>query len=294
MAGALGINWLAEHPVKAIEPLDWIDLNLVRFAQLLQSLDGPARKGIDNPFARVAVSVQVGILLGYLASRVMGQYDVKLFGGDHTTYVVEANVDSLARRMGVDRDQLWRWVALHELTHALEFERAAWLPDHLRGLIASYFSDDRPDDATPTKDDEAAGGLLAMALSGKQRAMISRTQACMCVLEGYSNLVMREVGRSVLGEYPRIDAAMRSREKSRSLFTNLVLRLLGLGLKMDQYRMGERFCRHVFEEAGMEAVDLVWRRPANLPDLAEIADPDRWLTRMRESLPESETGQPSR
>jgi uncharacterized protein (DUF2342 family) len=56
-------------------------------------------------------------------------------------------------------------------------------------------------------------------------------------------------------------------------------RLLGLELKMRQYRDGKRFCDRVVELGGLAALNRAWSAPAALPDLAELADPVSWMSR---------------
>ena len=118
------------------------------------------------------------------------------------------------------------------------------------------------------------------ALSGRQRLVVEKIQACMSLLEGYSNLLMRQVGRETLPQWRQIDSKLRARDKSRSLITGVVLRVLGLGLKMEQYRLGDRFCQEIERSRGREFLDMAWESPDQLPTLAEIAEPQRWAKRL--------------
>jgi uncharacterized protein (DUF2342 family) len=58
-------------------------------------------------------------------------------------------------------------------------------------------------------------------------------------------------------------------------------RLLGIDLKLRQYQLGKAFCDAVARSGGPEALLAVWRSPDDLPDLAELEDPGRWLERVR-------------
>ena len=53
----------------------------------------------------------------------------------------------------------------------------------------------------------------------------------------------------------------------------MIARLLGLELKLRQYRLGKAFCDAVVAEAGIEGLNRVWRAPEALPTLAELEQP---------------------
>ena len=279
IARALDRPWEGDRRVHGIGPEDWLELNLTRFAQMLEPLGAEHAPELHNPVARTVLSVQLGTMLGYLSTRVLGQFDLPLFeSGSGRTYLVEPNVVALARRLQIDPEQLWRWVALHELTHAVEFERAPWLAEHLRDQIVSFFSGVGP---PAEADNEGRSlGFLRLTLNAHQRQVVESIQACMSLLEGYSNLLMRQVGRETVSEWRQIDSKLRAREKSRSMLTAVVLRVLGLELKLEQYRLGDRFCQGIESRYGRERLDMAWGCASRLPTLAEIADPDRWARRM--------------
>jgi uncharacterized protein (DUF2342 family) len=59
----------------------------------------------------------------------------------------------------------------------------------------------------------------------------------------------------------------------------VLMRLLGLEMKMRQYREGKAFCDAVVQEGGPGLLRRVWDSPETLPDAAELADPARWVGR---------------
>src|SRR6266513_6324948 len=85
---------------------------------------------------------QVGVLVGYLARRVLGQYDIALLGEASTAggklYFVEPNLQQVEETLGVPPDELRRWIALHEATHAHEFELYPWVRPYLNGSLRQY------------------------------------------------------------------------------------------------------------------------------------------------------------
>ncbi len=281
IARTLDRPWQGDRRVHGIGPDDWLELNLKRFAQMLEPLGADNAPELHNPLARTVISVQLGMMLGYLSTRVLGQFDLPLFeSGSGRTYLVEPNVFALARRLQIDPEQLWRWVALHELTHALEFERAPWLAEYLRAQIVSFFSGAEPAEA---EAESRRSNMMWFALSARQRQVVESIQSCMSLLEGYSNLLMRQVGSETVNEWRQIDSKLRAREKSRSLLTGIVLRVLGLGLKLEQYQLGDRFCQEIERRYGRECLDMAWDSPDRLPSLTEISEPERWVLRLEQA-----------
>ena len=281
IARALDRPWSGDRRVHGIGPDDWLELNLQRFAQMLEPVGADHAPELHNPLARTVISVQLGLMLGYLSTRVLGQFDLPLFeSGSGRTYLVEPNIHALAGRLQIEPEQLWRWVAVHELTHAIEFERAPWLAGHLRAEIVSFFSGAGEPADSELGTGRREGNFMWFALSGRQRLVVERIQACMSLLEGYSNLLMRQVGRETLSQWRQIDSKLRARDKSRSLITGVVLRVLGLGLKMEQYQLGDRFCQEIDRGYGRDFLDMAWESPERLPTLAEIAEPQRWARRL--------------
>ena len=274
-----------DHRVHGIGPDAWVELNLQRFAQMLEPVGVDHAPELRNPLARTVISVQLGLMLGYLSTRVLGQFDLPLFeSGSGRTYLVEPNIRALAGRLQIDPEQLWRWVAVHELTHALEFERAPWLAGYLRGQIVSFFSGAGELEKSEARTGSRNSKFMWIALSGRQRLVVEKIQACMSLLEGYSNLLMRQVGRDTLPQWRQIDSRLRARDKSRSLITGVILRVLGLGMKMEQYQLGDRFCQEIDRSHGRPFLDMAWDSPERLPTLAEIAKPQLWARRMESVL----------
>src|SRR5207237_7714594 len=81
----------------------------------------------------------LGLMLGLLARRVLGQYDPALLGREpvETTslILVEPNVQAWAQKDKLPIDELRRWLAMHEMTHAWEFRAHPWLQPYLEGLL---------------------------------------------------------------------------------------------------------------------------------------------------------------
>jgi coenzyme F420 biosynthesis associated uncharacterized protein len=239
---------------------------------------------------------QLGLLLGFMGQRVLGQYDLALLSAETTPgrlLFVEENIRETARVMDVPLEPFRTWIALHETTHAFEFEAHPWLRPYLAGRLErqlSLFSDD----ATALGKDAARA--LGAALRGdgrrddmhwlerimtaEQRALFRETQAVMSLLEGFSDYVMDEVGRDLVPEVARISARFHERRARRTPFERAMLRLTGLDLKLEQYRKGEQFVRAIATQRGPDALVRLWAGPETLPRDGEIESPDLWIGRV--------------
>ena len=129
---------------------EWVDANLAQFELMFAPLDEAYAGTLARlrsattvgAFGQAMLSGQMGLLLGYLGQRVLGQYDLSLLGREPVTegrlYFVEPNIAALQRRFGLPADEFRAWIALHEVTHAFEFEGHPWVRDHMNGLLTSY------------------------------------------------------------------------------------------------------------------------------------------------------------
>ena len=91
---------------------------------------------------------------------------------------------------------------------------------------------------------------------------------------------MDALGAQVVPEYDGLREAMEHRRASRSAPERVLIRLLGLDLKLRQYELGRRFCAEVARLAGMEGLNRVWEGVETLPTLSELEAPAAWLARV--------------
>ncbi|MCM8746756.1 zinc-dependent metalloprotease [Thermomicrobium sp. CFH 73360] len=303
------------HRVYAFDRIDWIDANLEGFAEILRPLETLVSLP-QHPLARVgalawayagrsAATVEIGMALGFLSRRVLGQYDITILGREPVTtgklYFVEPNVRWLIRTWRLPEADFRRWLVLHEVTHAFEFETYPWLREHVNGLLREWVEALRLDGNLGRRFIEAVrsatrgevgheGTWIELLMSPEQRRLFRALQAVMAVIEGYSNFVMRQVGRHLVSEYEVIERKFEERERMRTPAEQLVLRLTGLDIKLEQYRRGEMFCRTIAERYGRDALTLLWRGPDCLPSYTELSDPIVWLQRVRRSSEQHDAG----
>lgn len=295
---------LADSEVRVLDRSEWVRANVQNFRELLRPFedlyrDTATSSRFDLPgitaVGRLILSSEVGVLLGYLARRVLGQYDISLLGARSTEpgklYFVEPNIRGVQLQLGLPHRAFRVWLALHEATHAHEFEGHPWVRDYLNATLEAYLHSVldhlRGGQGSLTAflaravDRLSTGGTWLDALmSPQQRELISRLQALMCLLEGYSNHVMAVVGRTLVPGFAEIERRIEARSRQKSTGELLFLRLTGLKMKLDQYRLGAAFVDHVERERGIAYLHQVWNGPENVPTELEIREPERWMRRM--------------
>jgi putative hydrolase len=105
-------------------------------------------------------------------------------------------------------------------------------------------------------------------------------QGTMSLIEGYSNLVMNELGAKLLPGFDKLEEAYRKRSANKSVLDQLVWKLTGLDLKLQQYRRGEAFASAIYDAHGMKALNLAWQGPDQMPRLDELDKPEDWYRRV--------------
>ena len=290
----------------AFDRVDWVNANLEAFKLMFAPIEALNAESSSGSFAaklwggvnRSVVSAEVGLMLGYLARRVLGQYDLALLGREPVSngklYYVEPNIQLVERTLELPADEFRMWLALHEITHAFEFEGHPWVRPHFNGLLERYFEFFKADvdqlrqgmrgvkaivDRARSSDRGDASWIEAM-MAPEQRVIFTEMQALMCVVEGYSNYVMNAVGKQLLPNYSSIAAKFERRRRERGFAEQLFARLTGLDMKMEQYRLGEEFIERIAALYGPEAVDQIWVSAVNMPTMDEIRNPDKWTERV--------------
>ena len=128
------------------------------------------------------------------------------------------------------------------------------------------------------------GGLAALVQSGAQRDILDRVQAAMAVVEGHAEHLMDALAPELVPEHEGLREAMDARRASRSAPERILMRLLGMDMKMRQYELGKAFCDAVVAEGGIALLNRVWESPEALPSLAELSDPPAWVRRASVTL----------
>ncbi|RZE63116.1 coenzyme F420 biosynthesis-associated protein [Streptomyces albidoflavus] len=162
-----GMTTAAGHdtPVLVVDRPGWIEANVAGFRSLLKPLMTKmrARRG-NGPGGMIAgavggkvTGVELGVLLSFLSSRVLGQYETfapatrELPGapdGGGRLLLVAPNIVHVERELGVDPHDFRLWVCLHEETHRTQFTAVPWLRDHLEAEIQAFLAETDVDAGT--------------------------------------------------------------------------------------------------------------------------------------------------
>jgi coenzyme F420 biosynthesis associated uncharacterized protein len=286
-------------PVVVVDRKEWLRSNVAGLRSVTAPLLGKLNaKNTSSAFSRSVgrriTGVQIGSALAFLASKVLGQFEVflppeEVAGPGGRLALVAPNVAEVERKIGAVPRDFRLWVCLHEQTHRVQFHAVPWLRDHLESEVAAFVdATDLDPSAMAARLKNAVatirrkdGTSLAEAMqSPEQRAVLDRMQALMSLLEGHADQVMDAVGPQVVPTVASIRQAFEARRDGGSPVDRLVRRLLGLDLKMQQYRQGGKFVRAVVDAVGVDGFNQVWTSPETLPTRAEIADPKAWMSRV--------------
>ena len=290
-------------PVLVVDRRGWIQANADGFAQVISPLVDrlQEKRGAPSPLAEAVGSritgLEVGTLLGFMSSKVLGQFDPFYAPpGSRDAgrlLLVAPNIVHTENEMGVDRADFRLWVCLHEETHRVQFTAVPWMRDHIHGQIEELVGGI---DVDPAKVAQLLGegvkrlgdvlrgaddvSLLELFSSARQREILDRVTAVMSLLEGHADVVMDGVGPEVIPSVEQIRRKFNERRKGQGYFDRVIRKLLGLDAKMAQYRNGAAFVRGAVDQVGMEGFNAVWAEPANLPSRPEIGDPAAWVRRV--------------
>ena len=92
----------------------------------------------------------------------------------------------------------------------------------------------------------------------------------MTIVEGYSEHVMDARSPTSTRSSASCADGWSAAATERGLIEALLGRLLGLDVKMRQYRLGKEFCDEVAQRRGIETLNKVWSEPAALPRPSEL------------------------
>jgi coenzyme F420 biosynthesis associated uncharacterized protein len=291
-AGALPV-------AEAVDRREWVDANLRSMRGVLDPAAVKATErmgslgGVVGGAAGAVLGLEAGVISGFLAGRVLGQYEFPVLDAEAPARLlfVAPNLGHAATTLETETAPLLQWVALHEVTHALQFGGVPWLRPHLAGMVRELAAalDVDPvrlfsglpglDDLRGVVDTVRERGIAAVVLGPQRREMLDGIQAFMAVLEGYAEHVMDVVGADVIEDLPRLRDALERRRADRTGLLRLFEKLVGMDMKMRQYEQGKRFCDGVVARAGIAGLNRVWEGPDRIPTLAELDDPAGWLER---------------
>jgi coenzyme F420 biosynthesis associated uncharacterized protein len=285
-------------PVVVVDRKEWIRSNVAGLRSVTGPLMGKLAERSGGPLSRSLgrriTGLQIGGALAFLSTKVLGQFEVflppdEVPGPGGRLSLVAPNVAEVERRIGAVPRDFRLWVCLHEQTHRVQFHAVPWLRQHLEDEVTAFVDATDLDPSILAARIKAAvaavrrkdgTSLLEAVQTPAQRVVLDRMQALMSLLEGHADQVMDAVGPQVVPTVANIRKAFEARRDGGSPLDRFVRRLLGLDLKLQQYRQGGAFVRAVVEAVGVDGFNHVWTSPETLPTRAEIADPPAWMRRV--------------
>jgi coenzyme F420 biosynthesis associated uncharacterized protein len=303
--------------VAVVDRPGWIRANVDGFRVVLDPLVQRMRENGNVPPPGSMISavgsrvtgMQAGLILAYLAGRVLGQYELFLPpdpdapGKDAPAgrlTLVAPNIVMVERELDVNPHDFRRWVCLHEETHRTQFTSVAWLRPYVQQQMSDFLLASDLDPASILDRLRAAADAVAGAVRGgdgeslieaiqtpRQREILDRMTSVMTLVEGHGDYVMDAVGPTVVPSVAEIREKFNARRGSAGRMEQAIRRVLGIDLKMKQYEQGSRFVKAIVDEAGMATFNKVWTSPEMLPTREELASPRLWLERAERSGPPS-------
>jgi coenzyme F420 biosynthesis associated uncharacterized protein len=212
-------------PVAVVDRPGWIKANVGGFRVVLEPLADrlaerssalPAAGSVFGAVGSRATGMQAGLILAYLSSRVLGQYELFLppgeggapsangagtngagtngtatngtgNGANGTATATSASVGRLTlvapnivmieRELGVDPHDFRRWVCLHEETHRVQFTSVPWLRGYVQGMMTEFLlASDLDASAIVDRMRSAAGAVVGAMRGNESESLIEAMQ----------------------------------------------------------------------------------------------------------------------
>ena len=310
--------------VVPVTRVQWVQRSLDAYKPLFESLSGslgaaspipPDQPGGDpmsamlgqlmGAMAPMLLSMTAGGMIGHLAERSFGQYDIPLpRRADDELLVVAPNLEAFADDWSIEANDLRMWICLHEITHHAVLS-LPHVRQRIESLVKEYSSGFRPDPnglidrigeidiADPSALASLQGTLgdpellLGAVQTDEQRALLPRLEATVAVVVGYVDHIMDDIGGRLLPSYTMITEAARRRRVESARSDRFVTDLFGLTLTQELYDKGAAFVDGVVEREGRDALDPLWQRDQAWPTPNELDAPGLWLARLE--LPDQPT-----
>jgi putative hydrolase len=285
-----------------------------RLAEALGPQELPAEEELDDDpfggmlggmlqmFQPMVLAMTAGSMVGHLAQRTFGQYDLPIprpltgATADELQLVVP-NLDAFAAEWSLAHDDLRLWICVHEVAcHTIlgvPHVRAR-LDDLLTRHVSSFRNDpsaleerigdiDISDPAALANLQEVIGSpevILGAITSPEQEALRPQLEAIVAVVVGVVDHVVDVVGGELIADYPMLTEALRRRRVEAAAADRFVERLLGLELTQATYDRGTSFVRGAIEREGEAGLRRLWEGDEQLPTPAEVDAPGLWLARI--------------
>lgn len=273
---------------------------LGQFDAALSAHVGPLRALLE-PMGGVLMGLQAGQVIGQLARRMLGQFDLGIPTADrNSAYHISVNVEEAFAGYELDRTEVSIALALYEGAHRRQYQALPWLTGHLNSLVSAFADGMRidadevleasreimagvdPDDPDSLRAAMERAGQIRLQPTPEQRRVLERIQGLVCLLQAWARWEVRAAAAPRLPNLERVEEVLRRRRAEQGPGERLLATLLGLDLKPEDETLGDRFVAAVYASRGPEGLRRSFAHPENLPDSEELATPTQWLARLAE------------
>ncbi|MCP3936250.1 MAG: zinc-dependent metalloprotease [Actinomycetia bacterium] len=253
----------------------------------------------------MTTAMSVGSMVGHLAARGLGGYDLPIPRAvSRELVVVDSNLTAFVDEWSVPFDEVALWLCIHELLHHGLFG-VEHVRDRFETLLGSFAEGFQTSDgsALETKLGELDGGadlaglqsqlqnlfadpevLLGAMRTPAQDAIIDELEALLAVTVGWIDHQMDHIASGLISSAGAISEAIRRRRITAGPQDRFVERMLGLNLSRDVVERGRSFIGGVVERSDHQKLAQIWDDPRWIPTPNEIDAPGLWLARI--DLPE--------
>jgi putative hydrolase len=244
--------------------------------------------GIMRMVGPMMTSSAIGALVGRVAGRALGTYDVLLPRRTDRLTFVPAAVLSFATEWSIPIDRALTHVVVADLaSHAvLRIEHVAARLRDLLGRHADAACLDT-DGLTQRIEGMVTGSadfdpelLRASEPTGAQLALRGEIDDLLTPVVGFVDYATMVVGARLLGDNRQVVEAWRRHRSSDSELERQVVDLMGVRSASSLAERGASFIGGVIERAGRDGLAALWSRPEHLPTRSELDAPGLWLARI--------------
>jgi putative hydrolase len=250
-----------------------------------------------SAMAPAMAAMQVGSVVGHLARRSLGQYDLPLPRAlSNEILVVLGNLERVAEEWSLPTDDLRLWLCAHEMAFHAVLTRPH-VAKRLEDLVVAHVRLVRPD---PRDFEGLLQGIDPGSIPGLSQIMgdsklagagdegpspelekVRAQLSCLtAAIAGYAEYVTSVVASRLIGGHAPIGEAMRRRRVGRGEGERVAESLFGLHLDQEDVDRGAAFVAGVLERSGELDLARLWVDEKHLPTPAELEAPGLWLARI--------------
>lgn len=249
------------------------------FGPIFDILEKQPSNNMVRKVSQSVITTQVGMLLGLLSTKVLGQFDAGAPGTktSNLVFVIEPNIIQREIDLGLQRSPFRLWILAHELTHNLQFQNFSWIKQYYDRLIQK-FADSVTDKLSKSRSTTEA--TLNLLVNKESWLMISQIQAFMSFIEGYADFVMFQIGK-LLPNFKQLEPVFRRQKRpDEPLLKKILEKIFGFDMKANQYKQGLKFVSQIAELESLSFLNSNMDSPEKLPTTQELTEPELWLRRI--------------